>query len=151
MKHVFTLFAALLLTPLLASQAETAEDSSKPLVAALQGADDLRVTAMRTGDSGKLRAILSDELHYAHSSGDVDSKASLIAKLTSGKTKYLGIDYQRREFTIPAPGIALMTGRVRIRAASGESTMDSLMSFLAAWRLENGQWRFLAWQSCKLP
>jgi hypothetical protein len=32
---------------------------------------------------------------------------------------------------------------------SGES--DSIYSFLAVWREEKGQWRFLAWQSCKLP
>jgi len=29
--------------------------------------------------------------------------------------------------------------------------MDSVLSFLAVWREENGKWRFLAWQSCKLP
>jgi len=29
--------------------------------------------------------------------------------------------------------------------------MDSVLSYLAVWREENGQWRFLAWQSCKLP
>ena len=43
-----------------------------------------------------------------------------------------------------------MTGRVRIRAATAEAEMENALSFLAVWRKENGQWRFLAWQSCKL-
>jgi hypothetical protein len=29
--------------------------------------------------------------------------------------------------------------------------MDGVLSFLAFWREEKGRWRFLAWQSCKLP
>jgi hypothetical protein len=44
-----------------------------------------------------------------------------------------------------------MTGRVRIRAATAEGEMENALSFLAVWRKEKGQWRFLAWQSCKLP
>lgn len=106
---------------------------------------------MKSGDRGKLEAIFSSGLHYAHSSGDVDTRASFVEKLSSGKTKYLRMDYEKREFSFPAENIALMTGRVHIRTASRESTMDNVLSFLAVWRLENGQWRFLAWQSCRLP
>jgi hypothetical protein len=25
------------------------------------------------------------------------------------------------------------------------------LSYLAVWRQEGGQWRFLAWQSCRMP
>jgi hypothetical protein len=38
---------------------------------------------------------------------------------------------------------------MKATSPSGES--DSIFSFLAVWREEKGQWRFLAWQSCKLP
>ena len=81
----------------------------------------------------------------------IDMITSFIDVLTSGRTKYLGIDYTKREFAFPAPGIALMTGRARIQAQSATGTMDNQLSFLAVWRLENGRWRFLAWQSCRLP
>ena len=50
-----------------------------------------------------------------------------------------------------APGVALVSGRARIQAASEKGVMDSVLSYLAVWRLEDGKWRFLAWQSCKLP
>lgn len=122
-----------------------------PELAAVTAADDARVAAFKKPTAEALEQIFSSDLHYAHSSGVVDTKASFIDVLTSGKTKYIGFDYEDRRFSFPAPGIALMTGRARIRVVSGESSLDTMLSFLAVWRLEGGTWRFLAWQSCRLP
>lgn len=121
------------------------------LVAAVQAADDARVAAMRTPTQEKLEAIFSDELHYAHSSGAIDTKKSFIEVLSSGKTKYLDMSYEKRDFSFPAASVALMTGRVHVKVEAGTNKLDSVLSYLAVWRLENGQWKFLAWQSCKLP
>lgn len=120
-------------------------------LAAVTAADDARIAAMKLPNAEKLNAVLSDDLRYAHSNGVVDNKTALTEILLTGKTKYEGYDYESREFTFPAPGIALMAGRTRIQATSAKGKMDSVLSYLAVWREENGQWRFLAWQSCKLP
>lgn len=120
-------------------------------LAAVSAADDARVAAMKAADKDKLTAIFSDELRYAHSSGVVDLKAGFIDILVSGKTKYVGYDIVERNFTFPAPGIALMSGQSRVQAESAKGKMDSVLSYLAVWREEGGQWKFLAWQSCKLP
>ena len=125
--------------------------ADEPRLAALRSADDERVAAVLAGDRARLTAIFSDDLRYAHSSGVVDSKASFIDALATGRTKYLVWDNAERNFTFPVPGIALMTGRTRIKVAKAEGTVDLALSFLGVWREENGQWRFLAWQSCKLP
>jgi hypothetical protein len=122
-----------------------------PRTAKLATADDERVAAMKSVDQGKLGKILSDDLRYAHSSGVVDTKNSLTESLVSGRVKYVGYDNEERTFTFPAPGIALMMGRTRIQADGPAGRMDSVLGFLAVWREEQGQWRFLAWQSCKLP
>ena len=140
-----TLLAALLLAPLAALHA--ADDA----LLAVQSADDARIAAMSSPERGKLAAIFSDDLRYAHSTGAVDTKTSFIDTLTSGKTKYLRFQYIERDFSFPSPTIALMTGRVRIRAATAEGEIENSISFLAVWRLVDGRWRFLAWQSCKLP
>ena len=126
-----------------------AEDNAR--LSAVKAADKTRVTAMQTADRDQLTAIFSDELRYAHSTGVVDTKTSFIDVLTSGKTKYVGYDYEEQSFTFPAPGIALMSGRAHVKAETATGTMDSVLSFLAVWREEKGQWKFLAWQSCKLP
>lgn len=122
-----------------------------PQLAAVQSADAARVKAMRSGDREQLGKIFSDELRYAHSTGVVDNKAGFIEILAAGKTKYTGYDYVERNFSFPAPGIALMTGRAHVKAVTATGEMDSVLNFLAVWREEKGQWRFLAWQSCKLP
>ena len=140
--HTLTLF----LLGLTALQA--AEDS---VLAALRAADDERVRATLVAERTGLTAIFSDDLRYAHSTGGVDDKASYIDSLVSGRTKYVAIDYQERNFTFPVPGIALMTGRVHIKATSATGASDGVLSLLAVWREEKGRWRFLAWQSCKLP
>ncbi len=120
-------------------------------LAAVSAADDARIAAMKSPDRDKLAAVFSDELRYAHSSGVVDTKAGFIDILVTGKTKYVGYDIEERAFTFPVPGIALMSGRTRVQAESSNGKMDSVLSYLGVWREENGQWRFLAWQSCKLP
>jgi hypothetical protein len=122
-----------------------------PRLSRVAAADDERVAAMIAADRARLDAIFSDDLHYAHSSGTVDTKASLAETIVSGRTKYEVIKFETRNFTFPAPGIALMSGRAQVKVANAKGGMDAALSFLAVWREEKGRWRFLAWQSCKLP
>ena len=151
-KPTLLFLTALLLTPPNALRAAplpraTVEASES----ALKAADKERVEAMQSGNREQLGRLFSDELRYAHSNGIIDTKASFMEILSTGKTKYLGYDYEERSFSFPAPGIALMTGRAHIKAEAGGALMDSVLGFLAVWREEQGQWRFLAWQSCRLP
>ena len=117
----------------------------------LKSADAARVAAMKSPTADALNAIFSDDLRYAHSNGIVDTKASFLDVLTTGKTKYVGYDYDEQKFSFPAPGIALMTGKAHVKAVTAAGEMDAVLGFLAVWREENGKWRFLAWQSAKLP
>ncbi|MCX6951841.1 MAG: nuclear transport factor 2 family protein [Verrucomicrobia bacterium] len=119
--------------------------------AALTAADDERLAATKAGDAARLGAILSDDLHYTHSSGKVDTKASLIASLASKASVYESFDYKKRTFTLIGSGIATMTGRVITKVGPPGKPNELDLSFLAIWREENGKWRFLAWQSCKMP
>jgi hypothetical protein len=119
------------------------------LLAAVTAADDERLAATKAGDKSRLAAIFSDALHYAHSSGKIDTKASYMTSLVTRATIYESFDYQTRTFTPIAPGIVQMTGRVLIKASNQGARADNDLNFLAIWREENGKWRFLAWQSCK--
>lgn len=125
-----------------------AADDSR--LAVLRVADDERVASMLAADRSRLDAVLGDDLRYAHSSGVVDTKASFIDALSAGRTKYLSLNYDERNFTFPAPGIALMTGRVEAKVQNATGVNEMALSFLAVWREENGRWRFLAWQSARL-
>jgi hypothetical protein len=143
MKPLATLFAVLL--------ALTAPAADHPELARVTAADNARVAAMLAPSREKLDAVLSPDLRYAHSNGQVDTKASLIDSLTDGSATYSKYAYQQRSFTFPAPGIALMAGRFDVKAVVKGNPAESTISFLAVWHLEKGEWKFLAWQSCKVP
>lgn len=152
MKPIF-LFTLSLLTSQVAMQSVNAQTvtQAESQFAAVKAADDARIATMRSPDRDKLSAIFSDDLRYTHSNGVVDTKGSFTELLGSGKTKYLVYEHKDRSITIPAPGIALVVGQARVQTESAAGKMDSVLSYLAVWREEKGQWRFLAWQSCKLP
>lgn len=120
------------------------------LPAKLRAADEERVAAILAGDRARMTAVFSEDLRYAHSSGAVDDKASYTDSITSGRTKYTAFQYEERKFSFPAPGIALMTGRAHVNATTATGPAENYLSFLGVWREEQGQWRFLAWQSCKI-
>lgn len=146
MKHML-----LRLLPFLALAAISLHAADDPQIEKLRAADDERVAAVVAADKARLTTVFSDDLRYAHSTGSVDNKASLVELIASGKSKYLSWKYVERNFTFPAPGIALMTGRARLKISNAEGTSEMTLGFLAVWREEKGQWRFLAWQSCRLP
>ena len=145
-----SLALACLFLALLVPATGAAEDA---LTAALRAADDERIAATVAADRARLAAIYSDDLHYAHSNGKVDTKASQIEGLATGPNRFESFTYGERTFTLAAPGLALMKGRVsaglRNRASGQPGRME--LSYLAVWRLEGGKWRFLAWQSSRPP
>lgn len=118
--------------------------------AAWRAADDARVAAMISADPAKLAATFSDELLYVHSNGKTDTKASFVPAISSHKSVYHAITYEQRDFREVSPGLVLMTGRCRVQLGKAAPFNELYLSFLAAYRLEKGVWRFLAWQSCKL-
>ena len=143
-----TLCLLLALAALVTGAARAADDA---LLAAVRAADDERVAATQAGDRARLAAIYSDDLHYAHSSGKIDDKAVHVDALAKRTTVYERFDYRARDFQAVAPGIVLMTGRVVIHSNTAKGKNQNDVTFLAVWRLEQGRWRFLAWQAAKNP
>lgn len=122
-----------------------------PVIADLQAADDARVAAFQKPGRAALNEVLSADLHYAHSNGVVDTRDSLTEILFTGQTRYLKFDYLERKFDVPAEGIGLMTGKVKLEVDGVNGPAQPVLSFLAVWKLENGKWKFYSWQSCRLP
>ena len=75
----------------------------------------------------------------------------LIDAVVARRAHYRAFDYAERTFIPAAPGIVLMAGRCGVKVTSGGQPLELQLSFLAVWRDEQGHWRFLAWQSCRLP
>jgi hypothetical protein len=135
------------------ARAAAPASAEERLVAAVRAADDERVAATVAGDRRRLEAIYSDDLHYRHSNGRADTKASQIEGLVAGANRYESFEYKERTFTPAAPGIVLMQGRLLMHTVNKKTAQKNTLDlfYLAVWREENGRWRFLAWQSCRNP
>lgn len=145
MKSILTCIATALFLSLSFAAAEPAPKE-------LTDADNARVAATLAADKASLEKVLSGELHYAHSTGVVDTKDSFIETLTSGKNRYLKLDYIKKDFTLLSPDTALMTGQVRVKTESpAKGASEFSLTFLGVWKLENSAWKFRAWQSARLP
>ena len=134
---------------LVACFATAARAADDKLIAAVRAADDERIAATMAADATRLAASYSDALHYAHSNGKIDTKASQIKGITTGGNKYERFEHKERTFVPAGPGIVLMKGRVLIHMSGGTGKVVNDLNYLAVWREENGRWRFMAWQSCK--
>lgn len=156
MKRPLFFTIVFLLSALTASAAHHASSHNHPQMhreqlAAVTAADAERMAATIAGDRGRLEAILSEELRYAHSSGNVDTKASMIETLVSGTISYESFEYQERNFIPVGSDGTMMSGRVLIHADVRGKKVQVDLNFVSVWRKENGHWRFLGWQSCSNP
>jgi len=142
----------LLLPLLLLAAAVSARATEDPVIAAVRAADDERVAATLAPEQKRLDAIFSDDLSYTHSTGKLDTKKSYLAALLSRGSVYTVYDYKERTFFVATPDIVIEKAHVLITSGTAEkqNPPNDLM-IQAVWRNEAGHWRFLSWQSARVP
>lgn len=134
---------------LLLGAAEAA--AADPRVADVLAADDARIAAMTAGDRQALAPLLSADLRYSHSNGLVDTRDSLLTLIGGGETRYVAYRPAERGVTFPSETVAVEHGRAELVIEKDGGQFEATFLFLAVWRLEDGKWRFLQWQSARLP
>jgi uncharacterized protein (TIGR02246 family) len=120
--------------------------AQSPDEAAVRAVEDRRIKALVDDDFATLEAIFADDLHYTHSSAVVDDKASYMAALRTGKTKYETIDREPARVRIYGD-TALMTGTavVGLRGMAEKLPLRYTLVYVR----QAGQWRMVAWQSTR--
>ena len=108
-----------------------------------------RYELMTNNDLAALAALLHDDLVYTHSSGVVDSKASYLEALRSGRTRYLSVEQRSQEVKMIGD-VALMIGasHIEVEVESARKSLD--LRALAVWTVTPAGWQFIAWQSCRV-
>jgi ketosteroid isomerase-like protein len=107
--------------------------------------------AQVAADAKTLDALCALELSYSHSDARVEDKATFIANATSGKSKFLSLEY--RDPTIRVVGPAAI---VRFRwvgesqaVADGKKSSTNL-HILMNWQKQGADWKLLSRASTKL-
>ncbi len=108
--------------------------------------EDVRFKAMVSGDVGLLDGLLHQDLIYTHSSAVVDTKASYLEAIRSGKTRYTS--QKRFEERVRLCGdCALVTGRAEMEAEVNGVRKTLRLRYLDVWTKTPQGWKFVAWQS----
>lgn len=138
--------AALCLGPVIETRGE-----DDPRTAAVLAADDARIAAMTAADPEALKPLLSSDLRYSHSNGTVDTNDSFLELIRGKATRYVAYRPVERGVRFASPDIALEHGRAEVILEKNGVRTEATFLFLAVWRLEEGSWRFLEWQSARPP
>lgn len=140
----------LLLLPLLAFFLPAPFAGEPPAFAAIRAADEQRRAATIATDVDQLSQLLSDDLHYAHADGRVQTKNAFLTAVRRSSVKYLSAENDDLALQVIAPGAVSMHGRTTLIAETDGQRVRYALRFLAIWRQESGAWRLLAYQSARL-
>jgi ketosteroid isomerase-like protein len=124
---------------------------TEDLAAAVRAAEQKRSAAMLANDAAALDALLDARLQFCHSTGNVDDKASYIAKLANGRLQYTAIQWQDEVVTALGPDAAIISGRMHmdVRVEGTDKSLNNRV--VTVWSRAEGQWRLVAFQSTPLP
>ena len=108
--------------------------------------EDRRIEAMTNADVETLEKILADDLIYTHTTARLDTKASFIDAVKTGKSNYKSVerkDVEVRQFE----DTAVVTGHAKFHV--GDNKFEA--RFIDVYAKRNGAWQMVAWQSTRVP
>ncbi|SFN03893.1 protein of unknown function [Formivibrio citricus] len=119
--------------------------------AAVAGAvEKLRVLLLKP-DRAALEALLVDELSYGHSSGKVDTKASLVDALMTGASAFPQLAIENQSVRV-VQNVAIVRHVLSGDTISKGKPGKINLHVLTVWQKQgNGQWKLLARQAVSVP
>ena len=103
---------------------------------------------MVTPVKSELEAIVADELHYGHSDGELEDKATFIETLISKKSDFLSITLSGQTINV-YDGTAVVRHILQAQTNDGQILRNIKLMILSIWHKQNGSWKIVARQSVK--
>ena len=113
-------------------------------------AEHRRFQAMVSVDERALDTLLAEELTYTHTTGNVDSKASLLDALRTGRLAYDSISPGEVRVRV-YERTAVATGTARIQARADGVVRRFSIRYTEAYVRRAERWQLVAWQSTRTP
>lgn len=117
-------------------------------------AEEARRQSLLKSDWLTLDSLLSHDLIYVHSTTVRDTKASLMAKLTSGELQYLQVNFEDLQAQAAGPCVVI-TGRFLAEISKQGQSKQVRSLFMTVWRLDDNdgaepRWQLIAHQGTPL-
>ena len=117
----------------------------------VMAAEHARVAALDSSDVAALEKIMADDVTYVHASGKVDTKASYLDAIRTGKLHY--ISWIPKNLQVRVEGsAAVINGEYSVRVTDARVQPDPFnidIFILEMWARRDGKWRQIAWQSTR--
>ena len=109
-----------------------------------------RFQAMIDVDIEELDVVLSDDLTYTHTSGQIETKSEFLTSLRSQEITYESIKPQEIKIRI-YDSTAVVTGISAMRINVREQQLSFSIRFIEIYQKSDANWQLVAWQSTRLP
>jgi ketosteroid isomerase-like protein len=107
--------------------------------------------AQIAADATALGALCAEELSYSHSSGRVEDKATFIANATSGKSKFLSIEYKDTTIRVVGPAAIVRFHWLGEQESVPDGKRSSTnLHILMNWQKQGSDWKLLSRAATKL-
>lgn len=104
---------------------------------------------MVTPVEAELELIVAEELHYGHSDGDLEDKATFINTLMSKKSDFLSIKLSEQTIKVYA-NTAVVRHILQADTFDDQIPRTIKLLILAVWNLQDDRWKIVARQAVKL-
>ena len=124
-----------------------AQSSSEASVLAVEKS---RFEAMVKKDFDKLDLLISEDLCYVHSNGNIDTKASFIGAIRAGSSSYDDITVEKADIRI-YENTAIINGECTFhRKKEDGSPNNTQLRYTNVYVKQHGAWQMVTWQSFKI-
>jgi len=107
--------------------------------------------AQVAADAKALDALCAAELSYSHSDGRVEDKPTFVANATSGKSKFLSLEYQDTKIRVVGPAAIVRFHWVGEQQAVADGKKSNTnLHILMNWQKQGADWKLLSRASTKL-
>jgi hypothetical protein len=107
--------------------------------------------AQIAADPHALEALCAAELSYSHSDARVEDRATFIANATSGKSKFLLLEYKDPQIRVVGPAAIVRFHWVGQSESIPEGKKsDTNLHILMNWQKQGADWKLLSRASTKL-
>jgi hypothetical protein len=143
---VLTVFAGIALCAV-ESRAVRPDSAADEVLAA----ENARIAALTHNDVAAVDKLLGDDLTYVHGSGKVDTKASFLEAIRSGRVHYVSLDARKLHVRVVGDA-GVIDGEYHIRVTDSHVQADPLdidIFILGVYARRGGHWQMIAWQSTR--
>jgi len=117
---------------------------------AVLDAQDRRWKATVDADVETLGRMTTDDMTYTHSSARVDTRASFLDSLKSGRADYQSIVPEERGVRLYGDA-AVVAGIAHVLVKAEGNDIDVRLRFTELYVKQDGQWRMAMWHSTRVP